>query len=304
MTSEDVLSQPARVLSQEQRAFFFDEGYVCAPGLIDAEWLARLRAALDELVERSRGLDRSDGTFDLETGHSAEAPRLRRVAFLDDLHPVFWEFVSWSVLADVAADLLGPDVTFRDAMANFKWAHGGQEVKWHQDIPFYPHTNLSPAQFLVLLEDVGPDQGPLQVVPRSQRGPIIDHYDEDGRWLGHIPPAYLGGLGLERAVALTGPAGTVTVHHGVTIHGSAANRSAKGRPALSIGYNPADALPYTAPAYRSSHFGALVRGAPARFARHDPVRMRLPPDWSGGYTSIFAHQKGEDPRARGGPEGR
>jgi ectoine hydroxylase-related dioxygenase (phytanoyl-CoA dioxygenase family) len=156
----------------------------------------------------------------------------------------------------------------------------------------------------VLLEDVGPDQGPLQVVPRSQRGPIIDHYDEDGRWLGHIPPAYLGGLGLERAVALTGPAGTVTVHHGVTIHGSAANRSAKGRPALSIGYNPADALPYTAPAYRSSHFGAVVRGAPARFARHDPVRMRLPPDWSGGYTSIFAHQKGEDPRARGGPEGR
>jgi hypothetical protein len=94
----------------------------------------------------------------------------------------------------------------------------------------------------------------------------------------------------------------VTVHHGVTIHGSAANRSAKGRPALSIGYNPADALPYTAPAYRSSHFGALVRGAPARFARHDPVRMRLPPDWSGGYTSIFAHQKGEDPRARGGPQ--
>ena len=35
----------------------------------------------------------------------------------------------------------------------------------------------------------------------------------------------------------------------------------------------------------------LVRGADARFAHHEPGDMRLPPDWSGGYTSIFDHQE-------------
>ena len=40
--------------------------------------------------------------------------------------------------------------------------------------------------------------------------------------------------------------------------------------------------------------GAVVRGKPARWAYHDPRPCMLPPDWSGGYTSIFAIQQSED----------
>ena len=160
MTPEQVLAEPPRVLSQAQRAFFFEQGYQCAPGLIDAAWLERLNGALAKLVERSRALGASDGVFDLEAGHSADTPRLRRIAFLDDLDPLFWDFARDSVMADLAADVVGPDVVFREILINFKWAGGGQEVKWHQDIPFYPHTNLSPTQFLVFLGDVGIGTGP------------------------------------------------------------------------------------------------------------------------------------------------
>jgi hypothetical protein len=39
--------------------------------------------------------------------------------------------------------------------------------------------------------------------------------------------------------------------------------------------------------------GAIVRGKPARWAYHDPRPCLLPPDWSGGYTSIFALQQEE-----------
>ena len=294
MTPETILSYPPRVLTQDEREFFFTEGYICLPAAIATTWLDRLRAGIDELVERSRRLMHSDGWFHLEYGHSATSPRLRRIAFLDDLLPVFWEFAADSELTDIAADLLGPDVTFRESLVNYKWPGGGQGVKWHQDIPFYPHTNLSPAQFLVALEDVGPEQGPLEVIPRSHRGEIFEHYDEDDCWLGHIPEARTPELGIERAIPLTGPAGTVTVHHSAMVHGSRRNDSERGRPLIINGYNSADALPYTAPAYRSSHYGDVVRGSPARHARHDPVTLRLPPDWSAGYTSIFSHQAGED----------
>ena len=304
MTPDTILAHPARVLTQTQREFYFEEGYLCLPAAIDADWLARLRAGIDTLVERSRTLTGSDRVFDLEAGHTAAAPRLRRIAFLDDLNPLFWEFAADSVLTDIAADLLGPDVTFRESMINYKWAGGGQAVKWHQDIPFYPHTNLSAAQFLVALEDVGAEQGPLQVIPRSHRGEIYEHYDDDGCWLGHIPEARTPEFGAERAVELTGPAGTVTVHHSAMLHSSRRNDSERGRPVIINGYNSADALPYTAPAYRSSHMGSIVRGAPSRCAQHDPLTLRLPPDWSAGYTSIFRHQAGEEGESqRSPPEG-
>ena len=38
----------------------------------------------------------------------------------------------------------------------------------------------------------------------------------------------------------------------------------------------------------------LVRGNPVRWAEHDPRPCLIPPDWSGGYSSIFAAQVGED----------
>ena len=54
-------------------------------------------------------------------------------------------------MADVAADIVGPDVKFHHSKLNFKWAEGGEEVKWHQDIQFWPHTNYSPATIGTLL---------------------------------------------------------------------------------------------------------------------------------------------------------
>lgn len=290
MDRDEILSHPALVLTQEQRQVFYEQGYLAFPGLIGEDQLAPMREALARLVDRSRTLEVSTNAFDLEKDHSAEAPRLRRATYLDDFDPVFWELCSASVVPDIAADLLGPNLRFREIMANFKWAGGGAEVKWHQDIVFYPHTHVGTCQFLLLLEDVGPEQGPLQVLPGSHKGPILEHYDSEGNWTGAVSDADLARLPLDAAVPLTGPAGTVTVHHSCTIHGSAQNQSARGRPAFVITYSAADAIPYTAPPYPSSHYGQLVRGTQPRYAHHQSLRMPLPPDWSGGYSSIFDHQ--------------
>ena len=56
----------------------------------------------------------------------------------------------------------------------------------------------------------------------------------------------------------------------------------------------ADAFPYTSNPIRSRFDQAIVRGKPARFAHHDPRPCLMPPDWSKGYTSIFALQQKED----------
>jgi ectoine hydroxylase-related dioxygenase (phytanoyl-CoA dioxygenase family) len=198
------------------------------------------------------------------------------------------------VIPDIAADLLGPNVRFREIMMNFKWAGGGAEVKWHQDLVFYPHTNVGTCQFLVALEDVGPEQGPLQVVPGSHKGPIFAHYNQEGEWTGAIADKDMADVALDKAVTLTGRAGSVSVHHSLTVHGSDRNMSSTGRPVFVITFSAADAIPYTAPPYPSSHYGKLVRGEEPGIAHHEALQMPLPPDWSDGYTSIFAHQDKED----------
>lgn len=291
MNHMEIMSNPPRVLNQDERAFYFDQGYIVKERAIGSDWLGWLNTATAALVETTRSMKCSTQTYDLDAGHTAENPRLRRIAYLDDLDPVFWEFCKESPLTDLAADLLGPNVRFRECMINFKWAGGGQEVKWHQDFPFYPLTNTTVAQFLVCLNDVGPEQGPLQVVPKSHEGPFYDHYDKDDNWLGYIQDDKLAEAGLETAVDLTGPAGTITVHHCATLHASRANLSKLGRPVLIVTYCACDAVGYTAVTYPTSNCLKVVRGEETKFARLEPMNMRMPPDWSDGYTSIFEHQE-------------
>ena len=290
MNHEQILALSPGTLDQDQRKFYFDQGYLSLPGLISEQQLLPLKKALSSVIDDSRQLTQSTQRFDLEQGHTAENPRLRRAAYVDDMDDIFWQLCSNSIITDIATDILGPNIRFRELMANFKWAGGGAEVKWHQDIVFYPHTHTGTCQFLLALEDISSEQGPLQVIPGSHKGPIYAHYNAAGEWTGAMTESDLEKAGLQNAIELTGPAGTVTVHHSCTVHGSDANMSSTGRPVFVITYAAADAISYTAAPYPSSHYGVLVRGEQPRFAHHEELLMPLPPDWSQGYTSIFEHQ--------------
>jgi ectoine hydroxylase-related dioxygenase (phytanoyl-CoA dioxygenase family) len=293
MLVDKIRRAPAKVLTEEQRESYWEKGYLLLERLIPEEWLERLRAATDEMVERSRAVTDSDRVFDLEPDHTADAPRLRRVTSPVDQHPDYWAYARDSLLADIAADLVGPDVAFHHSKLNFKWARGGAEVKWHQDIQYWPHTNYTPLTFGTYLYDCGVEQGPLGVLPGSHEGLLYDLYADDGSWAGALSDGDAAGLDTESTVYLPGPAGSVTIHNCRTVHHSAANDSPIGRPLLLNVYKAADAMPYTANPLPSSHAEEVVRGERARWTHHDPRPCLVPPDWSGGYTSLFALQQKE-----------
>ena len=79
MLPQDILKNPARVLSEAQRAQYFADGFLVLPQYVPAPWLRRLQAALAELMERSRGIARSDDIWILEEGHSPATPRIESV---------------------------------------------------------------------------------------------------------------------------------------------------------------------------------------------------------------------------------
>jgi ectoine hydroxylase-related dioxygenase (phytanoyl-CoA dioxygenase family) len=295
MTPEQVLAIRPKVLSEQQREFYFENGYLLLEGIIESDWLERLRKVTDEAIEASRAITQSGAIWDLEKGHSREQPRLRRLSSPNDYHPTYWEFASQSIIPDVVADLVGPDVKFHHSKLNFKWSRGGEVVKWHQDIGFWPHTNYSPCTVGTYIYDCAMEQGPLGVIAGSHDGKLYDQYDrETGDWVGCLSDEDAAGLDMSRAVYLDGPAGSLTIHNCRTIHGSKPNHSKVPRPLLLNVYSSADALPYTPNPLDSKYDQCMVRGERARWAHHDERPCLVPPDWSGGYTSIFALQQKED----------
>jgi ectoine hydroxylase-related dioxygenase (phytanoyl-CoA dioxygenase family) len=298
MTPEAILKIPPRVLTQAQREHYFREGYILLEKIIGDEWIRKLRAATDELVDRSRKVTKSDTIFDLEPTHRPDAPRLRRVSNPVEHHPVFWDYCTQSPLPDIVADLVGPDVKFHHSKLNYKWAQGGEEVKWHYDISFWPHTNYSPLTVGTYIYDCGPDNGPLGVLPRShEMEPMLSQFDHQGRWTGCLRDEDIAKLDLTKAVYLTGPAGSLTLHNCRTLHASPKNLSDTGRPLLLFTLTSADAFPYTVNPIKPKHDQTIIRGKHAAWAHHDPRPCLIPPDWSGGYTSIFSLQQEEDEKA-------
>jgi len=294
MKAEQILARPPRVLSQEQREFYFENGYLLLESFVSREWLDRIWEVSNTFIERSRGLSESDTVLALDPQHSAEHPRLRRLIDPTEHHPLYWEYVSQGPLVDVAEDLLGPAFKFHHSKLNFKWSSGGEEIKWHQDIQFYPHTNYGVVAFGLYMSDVDDSMGPMGVIPGSHRGEIHDQYDARDQWVGHISDDAMERVDLNKVKWLTGPAGSVTVHHCRSIHGSLPNMSERSRPLLLQTYTAADALPLTPRATVTRHEGRMIRGEPARWVEFDTDPCQLPPDRSShpGVT-IFSSQNRE-----------
>ncbi len=292
MTPEAILAHPARVLTEAQRQAYFANGYIAAPGLIPRDWLARLIALSNDFLDDSRKYAASNEAFDLGPQHGPDRAHVRRLRALVDRHPEFWRFAAESVLADIAADLVGPDVKFHSSKLNYKWPGSGEIVKWHQDIPAWPHTNHALVTLGVYLDDTPAERGPLSCLPGTHTGPIFVHRDDDGTWTGAVRDADLARHDMATAQDLTGPAGTVVGLHCRVLHASRANFTDRVRPCALFVYSAADAFAWMAPPTPTSHTGEIVRGAPATIAHMDPTPCPVPPDWARqGYGSIFVAQK-------------
>jgi ectoine hydroxylase len=294
MRIEKILSNSPKVLSESQRDSYFNNGYLVLEKFIDEEWLARIWDTTNEFIEESRSHTKSGSKFDLEPGHSFDNPRLRRLSSPVSHHKTFWDFASKGPIVDVAEDLLGPDIIFHHSKLNFKWSGGGEEVKWHQDIPFYPHTNYSVLAIGLYMHDVDDEMGPMGAIPGSQNGLIYNHYNHKDEWVGAMPDEDAAKLPMNKTSWMSGKAGTITIHHCRVVHGSMPNNSSRPRPLLINAYSSADALPITPHPAPCAEALKLVRGTPARWAEFDSEPCLLPPDWSGGYDSIFAAQQEEE----------
>lgn len=279
------------VLSDRQIETYHRDGYLVIPGLIAGEQLAELRALTDRIVADARGIGDSDELYDLEASHTAALPRVRRLKpAIFKRFAFFHALVRDPKITSILSALLGPHIRQHGGKLNMKSAGYGSPVEWHQDWAFYPHTNDDVLATGIYIDDCDRDNGPLMVLPGTHRGPTLNHH-ADGRFCGAINPDEAS-LDFAKAVALTSPAGSMTVHHARLVHGSALNHSNRQRRLLLHEYAAADAWPLMGVANFDEFNGRMVLGEPTIEPRvvPAPIRMPLPPADNQG--SIYENQRG------------
>ena len=278
------------MISDELVEAYRENGFVVVPGVLSAAEVAELRRVTEDFVEKSREVTAHTPLYDLEDGHGAEAPKVRRLKTPHAFHEAYARAARHPGIVSILTRLIGPDVRFHNSKLNLKAAAGGAPVDWHQDWAFYPHTNDDLCAVGVMIDDMTLANGALQIVPGSHQGPTFDHHAE-GRFCGAINDGAAEEI-YARAVPLTGRAGSISVHHVRAVHGSLPNVSSGERRLLLLQYAAADAWPLMELPDIAEYDAAMVAGTPSNQARlaPAPVRMPLPPARHGG--SIYENQRG------------
>ena len=272
-------SAPMDPLNSEQVEAFWRDGYLVLDGAVPADDLADLQAVIGGWVEESRNHVAPWGTtmdgrgrFDVQPGHSAEHPALRRVASPQEVCDVHLRIMRDSPLVDAAAQLVGPNLAVNNVKTNCKQPGVGTTVRFHQDLAYEAHSNDDMLAALLFVDDVTLDNGPLEVLPGTHRGPIFDHW-QDGVFTGTIADRDLAGLG--EPVACFGPAGSACLMHTRLVHGSAANLAEHPRTLAIFSYRSEDSRILHPNHLPSIHEGEVVRGVATGRVRASSYEMAL-----------------------------
>lgn len=286
------------MIEQRQIEQFHRDGFLVVEGVLSSGEIAALQQDFDQWVEESRGHDQGWGEtidgrarFDLEADHRPDHPSLRRVSSPTEISTAYQQVALHSKMALIAAKLIGASGSrFHHSKINSKLPHTATQVKWHQDFPFTPHSNDDIVTALLMVSDVTPQNGPLNVVPGSHKGPLWSHW-HDQRFTGAVADQVVE-QHCQAPVACFGPAGSVCFMHTRLLHASSPNETELPRTLFISVYAAEDALPFGDNPLPSAHAGLMVDGTESGLVRSTANQLRLPQKPRG--ASFFVQQAGED----------
>jgi phytanoyl-CoA hydroxylase len=135
-------------LSKTQKDGFWRDGVLVVEDAVTTGQLAELRAKFSDWVEESRTHQTDSGETldgrprsDLQPGHGADVPGLRRVQSPEEVSDVDVGTMRNAKTVDLCSELIGPAIRFHHGKSNSKLPGTATKVKWHQDFPFEPMTN-------------------------------------------------------------------------------------------------------------------------------------------------------------------
>jgi len=253
------------------RSRFHDDGFVVLNGALPEDLVRSMVEAADNMLGRAAVAGIADDPiFEFEPGTRT----VQRIKRPHAVHPFFGVLVRSPQLLDLVEPLIGPHIRLHSSKINVKAARIGSLLEWHQDWAFVPHSNLDLVIVGITIDHCGADSGPILLLPGSHKLGLINHH-HDGVFYGAIDVAAQG-LSLDRAVAVIGPPGTISIHHPLMVHGSGANRTQQPRRMLFLEFAAADAWPLYCEVDWDEYDSRILRGPSCNTARLEPAPVKMP----------------------------
>jgi phytanoyl-CoA hydroxylase len=226
------------MLTDEQLAFYRDNGYLLVEGLLTKEEAGSLRRECHALAARLSSRGDIEATWGSARAGMAEAKetRLMHCHNTQFYSAAFSRLIVDERLTDAAASIIGsPNVQLHHNKMFIKPPENGSPFPMHQDYPYFPHKQHSMIAAIFHFDDAPVEKGCVRVVPGSHRQGPVEH-EESGGW--HLP---FDQYPLESSVPCPARAGDVLFFSYLTIHGSGVNVSNEARTTLLVQMrDPAD----------------------------------------------------------------
>ena len=222
-------------LTEEQVAFFQEEGYLANVKLLTEEQVDALNDELAAITDPNH-----PGNALFYEFHSNESTNPNAVLFhslghwriTPGFHDVLWN----PAFVMAASQLLGNrSVRFWHDQLFCKPARHGGVVAWHQDYSYW--TRTEPMQHLTCwtgLDDASTENGCVHYIPRSHHWGLLDKPELAGDMEGVLDYLTDEQKAEFNPVPIEMKRGYATFHHPLTVHGSYENKSPRSRRAFVL----------------------------------------------------------------------
>lgn len=259
------------MLTDEQKEFYAENGYVVVPGLLTPEEAASYRQEVHDLMTRLTVIQNP------ESGGWGSAKEISNGLQLSLLHchdvqfqsAAFARLIVDDRITSAASDIIGPNVQLHHTKTFVKPPEKGSPFPLHQDAPFFPHDNHSMIAVILHFDDAPLEKGCVRVVPGSHKQGVLPHIASGGHHLD------INEYPVESATPIPAKAGDALFFSYLTIHGSGINTSSEARTTLLIQMrDPTD--PPTIRTHESRGQGMMLRGIDPSCATTKPSSEKKP----------------------------
>jgi ectoine hydroxylase-related dioxygenase (phytanoyl-CoA dioxygenase family) len=204
---------------------------------------------------------------DFDALEAAEGRERCQIGLLDRHldQPFVWELATHPAILDAVEAAIGPNVMLLATHFFCKYPSGedaaAKFVAWHQDVTYWGLEPPLAVTAWYAVDDSDVENGCMRIIPATHDR-IREHgtSSRSGNLLSinqevPVTPEEEG-----RATDLILRAGEISLHHGMAIHGSNPNRSARRRCGLTLRYVPPHVRQVAENSQRRSWRAVLVRG--------------------------------------------
>lgn len=217
-----------RPITPEEVETYRRDGIVCLRGMFDAEWVARLRDAVDEdkaapsPMRKNINADGATGDFSSDTFVWRHVDGFRRTVFDGP-----GAAVAGAVMGAAKVNLIFDQILVKEPGTSTR-------TLWHHDGTYWPVAGDQVTTLWVALDDVTAESGAVEYIKGSHRWGkrfLAVSFDPNQKYDEDLPP--VPDIDAERDrydfAQFDMAPGDCTLHHALTVHGAPGNASSTRR---------------------------------------------------------------------------